>query len=114
MLKQQGCFEAVDKVDSLILLNVKGDSHPPSQTPMRTISLAAQGFVYSLIPEAADGWVSDTATLSFQSWAGGSGLAFRCVIWNAENGADYAFSDTVFLTVTAGNPVTITAQHCHW
>ena len=41
-------LEAVDKVDSLILLNVKGDSHPPLQSPMRVASSASQGFVYSL------------------------------------------------------------------
>ena len=48
----------------------------------------------------ADGWVSDTATLSFQSWAGGSGLWFRCVIWNAQNGSDWAETDYVNLTVS--------------
>ncbi|MBR4703274.1 MAG: leucine-rich repeat protein [Oscillospiraceae bacterium] len=57
-----------------------------------------------------DDWNSGTDTMSFRTWEGGNGLCFRCVVWNANNGADYAFSDTVSLTVTPANPVTITRQ----
>ncbi|MBR4703275.1 MAG: leucine-rich repeat domain-containing protein, partial [Oscillospiraceae bacterium] len=57
-----------------------------------------------------DDWNSGTDTMSFRTWEGGNGLCFRCVVWNAENGADYAFSDTVSLTVIPANPVTITTQ----
>ncbi|MBR4656144.1 MAG: leucine-rich repeat domain-containing protein, partial [Oscillospiraceae bacterium] len=57
-----------------------------------------------------DDWNSGTDTMSFRTWEGGNGLCFRCVVWNAENGEDWAVSDTVSLTVTPENPVTITTQ----
>ena len=46
-----------------------------------------------------DDWNSGTDTMIFQTWPGGNGLSFRCVVWNALNGEDWAFSDTVSLTV---------------
>ncbi|MBR4656284.1 MAG: InlB B-repeat-containing protein [Oscillospiraceae bacterium] len=57
-----------------------------------------------------DDWNSATDTMSFRTWDGGNGLCFRCVVWNAENSADYAFSETVALTVTSSDPVKITRQ----
>ena len=57
-----------------------------------------------------DDWNSDTDTMSFQAWDGGNGLCFRCVVWNDEDGTDWAVSDTVSLTVGAPKPVTITKQ----
>ena len=57
-----------------------------------------------------DDWNSSTSTMSFQAWPEGSGLCFRCVVWNGQNGEDWAFTDTVSLTVTPANPVTITRQ----
>ena len=57
-----------------------------------------------------DDWNSGTNTMSFRTWPGGNGLYFRCVVWNGQNGEDWAASDTVSLTVTPGNRVTITRQ----
>ena len=57
-----------------------------------------------------DDWNSSTSTMSFQTWPGGNGLYFRCVVWNGENGADWAASDTVSLTVTPSTAVTVTRQ----
>ncbi|MBR4703105.1 MAG: InlB B-repeat-containing protein [Oscillospiraceae bacterium] len=47
-----------------------------------------------------DDWNSSTDTMSFWTWPDGNGLCFRCVLWNDENGADWAFTETVGLTVS--------------
>ncbi len=57
-----------------------------------------------------DDWNSGTSTMSFRTWDGGNGLNFRCVVWNALNGEDWAVSDTVTIIVTPSTAVTITQQ----